>query len=283
MVALTGRGLMWEGMGVLRCRFGSASSVAAHATSSSMVQCVTPEAREGGKVAMVLEEDGEAVWEGGGAYVYEAAASVQGIRPMIGSAMVGHNVTVMGRHFSNTEALTCRVGMGRQAVARWLSSTSVVCVLPAAEGRTGGTQNVTVDVSNNGADFSEGGGARFRYVAGSATVASLTPSWGPSGRGSVVTVVGAGLEEAEKGSVMCRVGSMTARCAAGREEGRGVVCVLPGQRAQQVAVEVSRDGGETYGAVGRVFEYVTDGAVVRVVPSEGPLGEGRGCGWWGSI
>ena len=223
MVALTGRGLMWEGMGVLRCRFGSASSVAAHATSSSMVQCVTPEAMEGGKVAMVLEEDGEAVWEGGGAYVYEAAASVQGIRPMIGSAMVGHNVTVMGRHFSNTEALTCRVGMGRQAVARWLSSTSVVCVLPAAEGRTGGTQNVTVDVSNNGADFSEGGGARFRYVAGSATVASLTPSWGPSGRGSVVTVVGAGLEEAEEGSVMCRVGSMTARCAAGREEGRGVV------------------------------------------------------------
>jgi hypothetical protein len=272
---LTGRGLMWwEGMGVLRCRFGSAASVAAHATSSSMVQCVTPEAMEGGKVAMVLEEDGEAVWEGGGAYVYEAAASVHGIRPMMGSAMVGHNVTVMGRHFSNTGALTCRVGMGRQAVARWLSSTSVVCVLPAGgEGRTGGTQNVTVDVSNNGADFSEGGGARFRYVAGSATVASMTPSWGPSGRGTVVTVVGAGLEEAEEGSVMCRVGSMTAWCA-GREEGRGVVCVLPGQRAQQVAVEVSRDGGETYGAVGRVFEYVTDGVVVRMVPSEGPLGGG---------
>ena len=40
-----------------------------------------------------------------------------------------------------------------------------------------------------------------------------------------------------------RVGSMTAWCA-GREEGRGVVCVLPGPRAQQVAVEVSRDGGE---------------------------------------
>ena len=270
MVTLTGRGLMWEGMGVFGCRFGSAASVAAHSTSSSMVQCVTPEAVEGGKVSMVLEEDGERVWEGGEAYAYEAAASVHGIRPMFGSAMEGHNVTVMGRHFSNTGALTCRVGMGRQAVARWLSSTSVVCVLPAAEGRTGGTQNVTVDVSNNGADFSEGGGARFRYVAGSATVASMTPSWGPSGRGTAVTVVGAGLEEAEEGLVMCRVGSMTASCA-GRTEGRGVVCVLPGQRAQQVEVEVSRDGGETYGAAGRVFEYVTDGVVVRMVPSEGPV------------
>ena len=162
MVTLTGRGLMWEGVGVFGCRFGSAASVAAHSTSSSMVQCVTPEAVEGGKVSMVLEEDGERVWEGGEAYAYEAAASVHGIRPMFGSAMEGHNVTVMGRHFSNTGALTCRVGMGRQAVARWLSSTSVVCVLPAAEGRTGGTQNVTVDVSNNGADFSEGGGARLR-------------------------------------------------------------------------------------------------------------------------
>ena len=99
-----------------------------------------PKAVEGGKVSMVLEEDGERVWEGGEAYAYEAAASVHGIRPMFGSAMEGHNVTVMGRHFSNTGALTCRVGMGRQAVARWLSSTSVVCVLPAAEGRTGGVR-----------------------------------------------------------------------------------------------------------------------------------------------
>ena len=88
-----------------------------------------------------------------------------------------------------------------------------------------------------------------------------------------MTVVGAGLEEAEEGLVMCRVGSMTASCA-GRTEGRGVVCVLPGQRAQQVEVEVSRDGGETYGAAGRVFEYVTDGVVVRMVPSEGPVGGG---------
>lgn len=64
MVTLTGRGLMWEGMGVFGCRFGSAASVAAHSTSSSMVQCVTPEAVEGGKVSMVLEEDGERVWEG---------------------------------------------------------------------------------------------------------------------------------------------------------------------------------------------------------------------------
>jgi len=114
--------------------------------------------------------------EGGEVYAYEAAASVLGIRPLSGSAFEGHNVTVMGRHFSNTAALSCRVGMGRDAVARWLSSTSVVCVLPAAEGRMagkGGTQNVTVDVSNNGADFSEAGGARFRYVAGSASAASM--------------------------------------------------------------------------------------------------------------
>jgi hypothetical protein len=163
--------------------------------------------------------------------------------------------------------------MGRDAVARWLSSTSVVCVLPAAEGRRGGTQNVTVDVSNNGADFSEAGGARFRYVAGSATAASITPSWGPSGRGTAVTVVGAGLEKAREGSVVCRVGSMTASCVSA--EGRGVVCILPGQRAQKVQVEVSRDGGETYDAGGPVlFEYVTGGVVSGMVPSEGPVGGG---------
>ena len=158
-----------------------------------MVQCMTPVATEGGKVAVGLEVDGEGVWEGGEAYAYEAGASVQGIRPSSGSGHEGHTVTVTGRHFSNTAGLACRVGMGGgDASARWLSSTSVACVVPAMEGGRGRAQNVTVDVSNNGADFSEaGGGARFRYAGGSGwSVASMTPSWGPSGGGAVVTVVG---------------------------------------------------------------------------------------------
>ena len=187
--------------------------------SKSVVQCKTQSKTASHNSHLTILVNNDTI--GTAAFIFEPASEVLWLLPQSGSIYKNHNVTVMGRHFSNTGALTCRVGMGRQAVARWLSSTSVVCVLPAAEGHTGGTQNVTVDVSNNGADFSEGGGARFRYVAGSATVASMTPSWGPSGRGTAVTVVGAGLEEAEEGLVMCRVGSMTASCA-GRTEGRGV-------------------------------------------------------------
>ena len=78
---------------------------------------------------------------------------------------------------------------------------------------------------------------------------------------------------AREGSVVCRVGSMTASCVSA--EGRGVVCILPGQRAQKVQVEVSRDGGETYDAGGPVlFEYVTGEVVSGMVPSEGPVGGG---------
>ena len=89
-----------------------------------------------------------------------------------------------------------------------------------------------------------------------------------------MTVVGAGLEEAGEGSVLkWRMGGMTGTCA--RREGRGaVVCEVAGQRAQRVDVEVSRDGGETYEAVGAGFEYVTGGGVVKMVPSEGPVGGG---------
>ena len=51
----------------------------------------------------------------------------------------GKNVTVTGRHFSKSSELSCRVVMGWDTLTRWMSSTSVVCVLPGAEGRRGGT------------------------------------------------------------------------------------------------------------------------------------------------
>ena len=200
MVTLTGSGLKWAGMGAMRCRFGSMAPGRARVTSSSMVECMTPGSMGGGRVMVGLEVDGRRVWEGGEVYVYEAAASVESIRPAWGTGSEDHTVTVIGEHFSNTGALACRVGMGHETGARWLTSSMVVCVVPAAEGRAGGSQNVTVDVSNNGADFSGTGGARFRYTAGGATIVrSVTPSWGPSGRGATVTVVGAGLEGARLG------------------------------------------------------------------------------------
>ena len=85
-----------------------------------------------------------------------------------------------------------------------------------------------------------------------------------------MTVVGAGLEEAADGQVMCRAGRAEASCT--RKEGVGVVCELPGQGVQRLELEVSSDGGERYGRSGAVFEYVRDGAVVKMVPSEGPVG-----------
>ena len=132
MVTMTGSGLRWAGMGVMKCRFGAMAAGAARATSSSMVQCMTPGSMDGGRVVVGLEVDGRPVWEGGEAYVYEAAASVEGLRPGWGTASEDHTVTVMGRHFSNTGALACRVGMGRETAARWLTSSSVACVVPAA-------------------------------------------------------------------------------------------------------------------------------------------------------
>ena len=123
MVTMTGSGLRWAGMGVMKCRFGSMAAGAARATSSSMVQCMTPGSMGSGRVLVGLEVDGRPVWEGGEAYVYEAAASVEGLRPRWGTASEDHTVTVMGRHFSNTGALACRVGMGRGRAARWPRST----------------------------------------------------------------------------------------------------------------------------------------------------------------
>ena len=65
---------------------------------------------------------------------------------------------------------------------------------------------------------------------------------------------------------------MTAMCRRGERE--EMVCVLPGQRAQRVEMEISRDGGGRYEASGLVFEYVMGAEVAETVPSEGPVGGG---------
>lgn len=103
--------------------------------------------------------------------------SVTSIEPNQGPESGGTQMFVIGDGFLNTKLLTCLIGLST-VPATWISPQVVTCTTPAM--RIGFTV-VTVDVSNNGVDFS-GSRVTFQVVnpladapVPSGVVASPTP------------------------------------------------------------------------------------------------------------
>ena len=95
-------------------------------------------------------------------------------------------VRVVGEHFLDRHAM-CKAGNEHKIDALWRSSTLVECMMPALP-----TGRVTVQVSNNGVDYSEAqldSAAVFEYRA-EAQVISMSPSIGPVGGGTAVQLLG---------------------------------------------------------------------------------------------
>ena len=99
-------------------------------------------------------------------YAYIADAQVSSVTPSEGSVSGGSVVTVVGSGFRSGAELACRFGYGRSGVvgARWLSSSEAECAAPS---RAAG--NTTVEISNNGADFSISS-TKFQYSVSISTL-----------------------------------------------------------------------------------------------------------------
>ena len=132
--------------------------------------------------------------------------------------------------------------------ARWVSSTVVMCVAPRAE--DGGAMQVALEVSGNGgADFTKDG-IDFVYEA-SATVESLVPSWGVSGKaGQAVTVLGRHF--ARSSELSCRVG-LGGNVRGQFESSTMVTCKVPERGSGTVTVSVSNNAVE-FSSGGALFD-----------------------------
>ena len=119
--------------------------------TSSMMACVSPRAGVEQTVSVEVSNNGADVTSSGVQFVYERAPTVSGVELSNGGD--GRVLRVTGKHFVPSQALQCSTG----TQARYVSSSEVHCRV-ADMGPIG---NVTVEVSNNGQDFSTNG---IRYV-----------------------------------------------------------------------------------------------------------------------
>jgi len=212
--------------GAHECVVGSSSSpVAAQYRSSTLLVCVTPAvvgAVGAGAVDVYIGGAGATggMRGGGGSmrFVYMKVAELERASPSSGSVLGGEMVTIAGRHFSEEGDVWCRFGE-RRTIANVLSSMKVRCTNPG-----GVAMNVSVEVSNNGAEF-EGQGLMFELRPEGRLVMAV-PSTGPAAGGTAVTVIGASMI-ASASQVMCVFG--TDRVHAWAVTASAVVCLSPSQ------------------------------------------------------
>ncbi|EKX38837.1 hypothetical protein GUITHDRAFT_144017 [Guillardia theta CCMP2712] len=175
--------------------------------------CISPEARAPGSAYVAITaEEGTATAQEGFLFLYEPGASVSSIRPSRG----GDGVEPGEKH----------------CIHFWMSSTLVACVVQGAHCRSESC-NVTIEVSNNGVDFSEAARARFEYRG--SEIGRLEPSWGLAGRATEVRVTLGyrAWEGAETGDRLCRFGDVVVSGVTASDTGGGTTEACTTKRSEQ--------------------------------------------------
>jgi hypothetical protein len=190
-----------------------------------------------------------------------AVPEVLSLEPASGGVAGGGTVIVRGLNFADSSLLACRFGTAT-APARWVNSTELECEAPA-----GAAGDVAVEVSVNGADFTDDG-ATFSYLA-TAVVSGVSPASGPSTGGTEVTVTGSDL--AFSTTLACRFAFVDV--AASFVSSSELRCVAPAHGAGSVSFAVVDDGRVLYSA-SDAFEYKPLMVVSGLSPPRGGTGGG---------
>eukprot|EP00163_Fabomonas_tropica_P008375 TRINITY_DN17_c0_g4_i1.p1 TRINITY_DN17_c0_g4~~TRINITY_DN17_c0_g4_i1.p1 ORF type:complete len:4695 (+),score=879.62 TRINITY_DN17_c0_g4_i1:301-14385(+) len=256
--------------GDLRCRFGNVGSVAASFTSATEIECTSPSTGSPTSVALEVTNNVYDYSNFGTTYYYLAVESVSALSPVVGTAHGDSFITVSGSDFVDVDTLRCRFSLSGDSTtvyAVWRSATAVECTSPTHYHWYG---NATVEVANNGQDFTSGG-AEFMYLH-APSVSVVSPAYGPVSGLTTVTVGGTNFTSYT--SVYCRFDKDSAPATV--INATAVSCDTPGVlQATQAVVEVSVDGGNTWtnGSV-VTFTYEETLALLAINPQRGPAAGG---------
>jgi hypothetical protein len=263
MVSILGNGFREKSV---VCRFGTRVQDVLETKweSSSLIQCVSPKVEAPGIVEVeVSVNDGAEFTSNGIQYMYEIGAEVHSMLPSRSSmGTPGETVTVTGKYFESTAALSCWFGDFASTRAFFVSSTTVTCTVPE---RDLGTVYLTVGAS--GIHMGQREGKHFEYVPGG-KILSLSPSAGPVSGSTAVTVKGVYLTAVSM-EVRCRFGDLV--FGASRVSDTAVVCMSPAHGVAEV-VEVSLvwDSGSVQTSNVVQYVYRAHPSVVQLQPTRGP-------------
>jgi large repetitive protein len=174
--------------------------------------------------------------------VFESTPPVERITPDKGPAAGGTSVTISGSGFNAVRAVT--FGSAPEASYHVDSPTQITAVSPS------GQRTVDIRVSTSIGTSNAESPDEFRYLSGP-TVTAVTPSSGPSGGGTAVTITGTGLYYATQ----VHFGSAEAQFKVNSDT--EILAYSPrGVSGQTVPVTVTTPGGTSGVNTVAVFTYI---------------------------
>jgi hypothetical protein len=200
-------------------------------------------------------------------YAYVAAptissVAVNGVTPATGPAAGGTTVTIKGANLANATAVYFGTTLATIVVTNSNNDSQLTVTSPAG---TAGTVDVTVWTVGGTSVISAVD--QFTYIAAPA-VTGVSPTAGPAGGGTTVTITGTGLANATAvnfGSVTVSAANFISNSAA------QIVLLSPPNIAGTVDVTVVTAGGTSATSAADQFTYAPAPVVAALNPAAGPL------------
>ena len=256
MTVVTMTGSNFVNSTTLLCRFGQ-ESVTAFFVSPTVITCKTPPHEEGA-VEVFVTTNGQDFTTVGPMFKFRSALTVTSVLPLSGPHHGGTRLSIFGSNFANSNSLSCKYGPSVVVMARWISTVQLECVSPAIDPGA-----VTVEVSNNGKDFTDD---KVIFTAfGPPVVWNIEPSLGPRSGGTPVVVRGQHLTFGD--NLLCRFDRITVQATILDTE--TIECAVPeNQRGGVVEFSVSTNSID-YSREAVTYSYIDPPKVASVVPTSG--------------
>ena len=242
--------------------FGTTPAAGVVVTNPTTLVATTAPATEGPVDVTVTTAGGTSATGSGDLYTFQNAPTVTSVVPSQGPTSGGPTVSITGTDLTGTS--TVDFGPSDPATFTVTSPTSITATLPPG---AAGTVDVTVTTSSG--TSASGASDRFTFDA-APSVTHITPSAGPVGGGTSVTVTGTGF----------LAGSTTVAFGTGNpatftfNSSTQLTATAPTGTAGPVDITVTTPGGTSATGPSDVFSYATIPTITAVVPPAGPTAGG---------
>ena len=222
----------------LKCNYGGRSVTAPQFHSTGEISCISP-ADSPIAVAVGLHDEGDKTFarmQSTQSFAFQVLPTVTGISPTRGPIYGGTKVTVAVSGYNRVDQIFCRFGDAKAVIASWINSYKLQCLSPAAQ-----SGNVTVEVSNNGQDFTTSGHLyNYHEIM---NVTSFTPMISSSDSAALVTITGSNFPTygVLPKHLQCRFGAQATRAVV--LSSTSIRCDAPTGDAGIVSVGITSNGG----------------------------------------
>jgi hypothetical protein len=254
-VTITGTNLS----GATAVHFGTTAAMITN-DSATAITATAPAGSAGTVDVTVTTAGGTSAKSALDQFTYTAAPTVSGVSPNAGPLAGGISVTITGANFLG--ATTVDFGTAA-AIITSDTATQIIATNPA-----GSAGPVDVIVTTAAGTSATSAADRFTYVAPPA-VTGVSPSSGPTGGGTSVSITGTNLGGATAVLFGTAAGTITSDTAT-----QVIVTSPAGTAGAAVDVTVTTAGGTSATSSADRFTYVATPAITAVNPSAGPTAGG---------